>query len=122
MDFAHDFPMGRRSGDPLIAKRIYAAWTATGLTHKEIANRLPGRDERYVYEATKGIRGIRPSDLLPLAQALGVRVGVLLGEDHPDEPSQFVQRIGVLEHYLDHRACQTVLGVAELEAIRGNLG
>lgn len=75
--------MPRRSGDPAIAERIAAAVKAAGQTHGEIALQLPSRDERYVYEAVKGIRGLRPQDIAPLARALSTTSCALLGDgDH----------------------------------------
>ena len=77
-DAMHD-----RTGDPAIAKRIAEAREAARLTHKEVALRLPGRDERYVYQAAQGIRGVRPQDLVALAQALETTTCSLLGDgDH----------------------------------------
>jgi len=68
------------TGDPLIAANIRAAMRRRQLTARQVAARLEDRDDRWVGDRARGTRAVRTQDLVPLARALGVPVGELLGE------------------------------------------
>ena len=90
-----------------------------GMTAADLGSLLSTtRLRRWIYDVEGGIQGIGPAELLEVAENIGVRVGLLLGEDDPSEPSEFQQGIAVLEHFLDRRAREAVLDTARVMATR----
>jgi transcriptional regulator with XRE-family HTH domain len=78
-----------------IGERIKDARRAQGLTQEELGERV-GLNRLAVQNMERGTRKVAAEESLVLAHALGVRVGVLLGEPEPQaEPTDLRFEVSV---------------------------